>query len=112
MVDIKKYDVMQVFDSSRKVKDAFKSKHVKCIRASQGKIYVGCMDSSIQVGYNRHIYKKEKKIKQQVIYVIILIDIGVKYWKQPATTNQSSIKELDDAKQAYQFNISVQRPAM
>ncbi|KVH91984.1 Armadillo-type fold, partial [Cynara cardunculus var. scolymus] len=47
---------VKVFDSSRKVKDVFKHKHVKCIRASQGKVYIGCMDSSIQelsTGNNR-----------------------------------------------------------
>ncbi|KAK9068062.1 hypothetical protein SSX86_012173 [Deinandra increscens subsp. villosa] len=47
---------MKVFDSSRKVNDIFKNKHVKCIRASQGKVYIGCMDSSIQelvIGNNR-----------------------------------------------------------
>lgn len=39
---------MKVFDASRKVDDIFKSKRVKCIRVAQGKLYVGCMDSSIQ----------------------------------------------------------------
>ncbi|KAI3703374.1 hypothetical protein L1987_73400 [Smallanthus sonchifolius] len=47
---------MKVFDSSRKVKDIFKNKHVKSIRASQGKVYIGCMDSNMQeliIGNNR-----------------------------------------------------------
>ncbi|KAI7743452.1 hypothetical protein M8C21_011303, partial [Ambrosia artemisiifolia] len=47
---------MKVIDSSRKVKDVFKNKNVKCIKASQGKVYIGCMDSSIQeliIGNNR-----------------------------------------------------------
>ncbi|KAK1418987.1 hypothetical protein QVD17_28141 [Tagetes erecta] len=47
---------LKVFDSCRKVKDVIKNKHVKCIRSSQGKVYIGCMDSSIQelvVGNNR-----------------------------------------------------------
>ncbi|KAK9059158.1 hypothetical protein SSX86_021777 [Deinandra increscens subsp. villosa] len=47
---------MKVFDSSRKVKDVFKNKNVRCIRASLGKVYIGCMDSSIQeliTGNNR-----------------------------------------------------------
>ncbi|CAK9138979.1 unnamed protein product [Ilex paraguariensis] len=39
---------MKVFDESRKAKDLFKNKHVKCIRVAQGKVYVGCKDSSIQ----------------------------------------------------------------
>ncbi|KAL2459268.1 Transducin/WD40 repeat-like superfamily protein [Forsythia ovata] len=39
---------MKVFDDSRKVRDIFNSKRVKCIRVAQGKVYVGCMDSSIQ----------------------------------------------------------------
>ncbi|KAJ0716758.1 putative [Myosin heavy-chain] kinase transcription factor WD40-like family [Helianthus annuus] len=47
---------LKVVDSSRKAKDIFKNKNVKCIRASQGKLYIGCMDSSIQelvTGNNR-----------------------------------------------------------
>ncbi|KAJ0602906.1 putative [Myosin heavy-chain] kinase transcription factor WD40-like family [Helianthus annuus] len=47
---------MKVIDSSRKVKDVFKNKNVKCIKACQGKVYIGCMDSSIQeliIGNNR-----------------------------------------------------------
>ncbi|KAL7596995.1 hypothetical protein Lser_V15G30708 [Lactuca serriola] len=47
---------MKVIDSSRKVKDVFKNKNVKCMRASQGKVYIGCMDSSIHeliIGNNR-----------------------------------------------------------
>ncbi|XP_071727760.1 putative E3 ubiquitin-protein ligase LIN-1 [Rutidosis leptorrhynchoides] len=54
---------LKVFDSSRKVKDLFKNKQVKSIRASQGKLYIGCMDSSIQeliVGNNR-----QQEIKAQ-----------------------------------------------
>ncbi|KAJ4834082.1 hypothetical protein Tsubulata_016280 [Turnera subulata] len=39
---------MKVLDSSRKVKDICKSKRVKCMSAYQGKIYIGCQDSSIQ----------------------------------------------------------------
>ncbi|CAA3003071.1 E3 ubiquitin- ligase LIN [Olea europaea subsp. europaea] len=39
---------MKVFDASRKVNDVFKSKRVKCTRVAQGKLYIGCMDSSIQ----------------------------------------------------------------
>nr|XP_043629685.1 putative E3 ubiquitin-protein ligase LIN isoform X2 [Erigeron canadensis] len=47
---------LKVFDSSRKVKDVLKNKNVKCIKASQGKVYIGCMDSSIQelsIGNNK-----------------------------------------------------------
>ncbi|KAI3505102.1 hypothetical protein L1887_27007 [Cichorium endivia] len=47
---------LKVIDSSRKVKDVMKNKNVKCIRASQGKVYIGCMDSSIHeliIGNNR-----------------------------------------------------------
>lgn len=39
---------MKVIDTSRIVKDLCKSKHVKSMRASPGKVYIGCMDSSIQ----------------------------------------------------------------
>ncbi|KAF8387859.1 hypothetical protein HHK36_026521 [Tetracentron sinense] len=39
---------IKVFDPSRIVKTICSSKQVKCITVAQGKIYVGCMDSSIQ----------------------------------------------------------------
>ncbi|KAK4425868.1 putative E3 ubiquitin-protein ligase LIN [Sesamum alatum] len=39
---------LKVIDASRKAKDVFKNKRVKCIRVAQGKVYAGCMDSSIQ----------------------------------------------------------------
>ncbi|GER52179.1 transducin/WD40 repeat-like superfamily protein [Striga asiatica] len=39
---------LKVIDASRKSKDVFKNKRVKCVRVSQGKVYGGCMDSSIQ----------------------------------------------------------------
>ncbi|KAG5555082.1 hypothetical protein RHGRI_012572 [Rhododendron griersonianum] len=39
---------LKVIDSSRKARDLYKSKPVKCVRVIQGKVYVGCMDSSIQ----------------------------------------------------------------
>ncbi|KAL0414749.1 UNVERIFIED_CONTAM: putative E3 ubiquitin-protein ligase LIN [Sesamum radiatum] len=39
---------LKVIDASRKAKDIFKNKRVKCIRVAQGKVYAGCMDSSIQ----------------------------------------------------------------
>ncbi|KAK6161099.1 hypothetical protein DH2020_004480 [Rehmannia glutinosa] len=39
---------LKVIDASRKAKDIFKNKRVKCIKVSQGKVYAGCMDSSIQ----------------------------------------------------------------
>ncbi|XP_076924094.1 putative E3 ubiquitin-protein ligase LIN-1 [Bidens hawaiensis] len=47
---------MKVIDSSRKVKDVIKNKNVKCIKATLGKVYIGCMDSNIQeliIGNNR-----------------------------------------------------------
>ncbi|XP_059632741.1 putative E3 ubiquitin-protein ligase LIN-1 isoform X2 [Cornus florida] len=45
---ITKSHEMKVFDASKTAKDICKSKRVKCIRVIDGKIYVGCMDSSIQ----------------------------------------------------------------
>ncbi|PIA61365.1 hypothetical protein AQUCO_00300721v1 [Aquilegia coerulea] len=39
---------VKVFDKSRKVKSICKNKHVKCMAIVQGKLYVGCRDSSIQ----------------------------------------------------------------
>ncbi|CAI9118834.1 OLC1v1020461C1 [Oldenlandia corymbosa var. corymbosa] len=39
---------MKVFDASRNAKDVFKHKRVKTMKVTQGKVYAGCMDSSIQ----------------------------------------------------------------
>ncbi|KAJ4722163.1 RING-type E3 ubiquitin transferase [Melia azedarach] len=39
---------MKVIDSSRTLKDICRSKGAKCMSVMQGRIYVGCMDSSIQ----------------------------------------------------------------
>jgi len=39
----------KVYDSSRTARDICKAKKVKSMRVVQGKIYIGCKDSSIQV---------------------------------------------------------------
>ncbi|KAK1387571.1 putative E3 ubiquitin-protein ligase LIN-1 [Heracleum sosnowskyi] len=39
---------MKVFDASKKDKDVYKKKNVKCVYAKEGKYYLGCLDSSIQ----------------------------------------------------------------
>ncbi|KAL5785199.1 hypothetical protein ACOSQ2_007591 [Xanthoceras sorbifolium] len=39
---------LKVFDSSRTAKDVCRSKSVKCMSVVQGRIYIGCTDSSIQ----------------------------------------------------------------
>ncbi|PIN02643.1 hypothetical protein CDL12_24836 [Handroanthus impetiginosus] len=39
---------LKVIDASRKAKEIFKNKRVKCMRVAQGKVYAGCTDSSIQ----------------------------------------------------------------
>lgn len=39
---------MKVIDEARIIKDICKNKQVKCIKEAQGKVYIGCMDSSIQ----------------------------------------------------------------
>ncbi|KAI9194693.1 hypothetical protein LWI28_008253 [Acer negundo] len=39
---------LKVFDSSRTAKDIYKNKKVKCMSVVQGRIYIGCTDSSIQ----------------------------------------------------------------
>ncbi|XP_027115995.1 putative E3 ubiquitin-protein ligase LIN-1 isoform X1 [Coffea arabica] len=39
---------MKVFDASRNAKDIFKNKSVKAMTVVQGKVYAGCVDSSIQ----------------------------------------------------------------
>ncbi|KAL8210166.1 hypothetical protein R6Q57_006898 [Mikania cordata] len=89
---------MKVFDSSRKVKDIFKNKHVKCIRANQGKVYIGCMDSSIQeliIGNNRQqeikAPSKSWRMRNKPIMSISLY----KDWLYSASTciDGSSIKD-------------------
>ncbi|KAJ7955118.1 RING-type E3 ubiquitin transferase [Quillaja saponaria] len=49
---------MKVVDESRKVRDIFKGKRAKCVKEVQGKLYIGCTDSSMleySVTYNRDI---------------------------------------------------------
>ncbi|KAI4317580.1 hypothetical protein L6164_025441 [Bauhinia variegata] len=49
---------IKLVSEARTVKDIFKDKHVKCMAVVQGKVYVGCTDSSIQeysTTYNREI---------------------------------------------------------
>lgn len=36
-----------MIDGSRKARDVVKNKNVKCMRVAQGKVYAGCVDSSI-----------------------------------------------------------------
>ncbi|KAL1548460.1 putative E3 ubiquitin-protein ligase LIN-1 isoform X1 [Salvia divinorum] len=38
---------LKVIDGSRKARDVVKNKHVKCMRVAQGRVYAGCVDSSI-----------------------------------------------------------------
>ncbi|KAG6428132.1 hypothetical protein SASPL_112381 [Salvia splendens] len=38
---------LKVIDGSRKARDVVKNKNVKCMRVAQGKVYAGCVDSSI-----------------------------------------------------------------
>lgn len=42
-------NLLQLLDSSRISQSIFKGKGVKSMVASQGKIYIGCIDTSIQV---------------------------------------------------------------
>ncbi|KAL3626532.1 hypothetical protein CASFOL_030081 [Castilleja foliolosa] len=39
---------LKIIDASRKAKDVFKNNRVKCIKVAHGKVYGGCIDSSIQ----------------------------------------------------------------
>ncbi|KAH6763469.1 hypothetical protein C2S52_020902 [Perilla frutescens var. hirtella] len=39
---------LKVIEASRQPKDEFKNKHVKCITVEQGKVYAGCLNSSIE----------------------------------------------------------------
>ncbi|TXG71714.1 hypothetical protein EZV62_000293 [Acer yangbiense] len=51
---------LKVFDSSRTTKDIYKNKKVKCMSVVQGRIYIGCTDSSIQVAIANN---QEREIK-------------------------------------------------
>jgi hypothetical protein len=42
---------LQLVNKSREIRDIFKGKHGKCMSVSQGKLYIGCTDSSIQVSF-------------------------------------------------------------
>ncbi|KAK7303780.1 hypothetical protein RJT34_14696 [Clitoria ternatea] len=49
---------LKLVNESRVVRDIFKGKHVKCMVVAQGKLYIGCTDSSIQeysTTYNREL---------------------------------------------------------
>ncbi|XP_019439295.1 PREDICTED: putative E3 ubiquitin-protein ligase LIN-1 isoform X2 [Lupinus angustifolius] len=49
---------VKLVNESRIVRDIFKGKHAKCIAGAQGKLYIGCTDSSIQEyssTYNREV---------------------------------------------------------
>ncbi|KAL8196128.1 hypothetical protein R6Q57_025128 [Mikania cordata] len=90
---------LKVFDSSRKMKDVFKNKNVTCIKASIGKLYIGCVDSSIQeliIGNNRQqeikAPSKSWKLQNKPINSIALY----KDWLYNASTSidGSRIKEL------------------
>lgn len=80
---------MKAFDGSRNVKEVFKNKKVRTMRISQGKVYAGCKDSSVQeliIANNRHqeIRAPEKKwsiqskpINSLVVYKDWLYAAGV-----------------------------------
>ncbi|KAJ9154514.1 hypothetical protein P3X46_027837 [Hevea brasiliensis] len=55
---------MKVFDSSRIVREMSKTKRAKCMCAVQGKLYIGCMDSSIQEVATAN--NKEREIKPPI----------------------------------------------
>ncbi|KAJ1407660.1 WD40/YVTN repeat-like-containing domain superfamily [Sesbania bispinosa] len=49
---------LKLVNESRMIRDIFKGKHVKCMTVVQGKLYIGCSDSSIQeysTTYNREL---------------------------------------------------------
>ncbi|XP_028751660.1 putative E3 ubiquitin-protein ligase LIN-1 isoform X2 [Neltuma alba] len=49
---------IKLVSESREVKSTFKGKHVKCMAVTQGRIYAGCADSSLQeysTAYNREL---------------------------------------------------------
>ncbi|PWA47331.1 transducin/WD40 repeat-like superfamily protein [Artemisia annua] len=100
---------MKVFDSSRKVKDVLKNKHVKCIRSSQGKVYIGCMDSSIQelyIGNNRQqeikAPSKSWRMQNKPIYSLALY----KDWLYSASTCVDGSK-IKDWKRQSKAQVSI-----
>ncbi|KAE9598671.1 putative transcription factor WD40-like family [Lupinus albus] len=71
---------IRLVNESRVVRDIFKGKHAKCIAGAQGKLYIGCTDSSIKEyssTYNREVEikppsrcwrKQSKPIRSVVAY--------------------------------------------
>ncbi|CAJ2662194.1 unnamed protein product [Trifolium pratense] len=55
---------VKLVNKSREIRDIFKGKHGKCMTVSQGKLYLGCTDSSIQGTRNQTTYKKLEETKQ------------------------------------------------
>ncbi|MED6213910.1 hypothetical protein PIB30_098017 [Stylosanthes scabra] len=52
---------VKIVNDSRAIRNIFKGKHVKCMTLTQGKLYIGCTDSSIQE-YST-TYNREQEIK-------------------------------------------------
>ncbi|XP_027359906.1 putative E3 ubiquitin-protein ligase LIN-1 isoform X1 [Abrus precatorius] len=52
---------LKLINESRVIRDIFKGKHVKCMAIAQGKLYIGCTDSSIQEYSTTH--NRELEIK-------------------------------------------------
>uniref|UniRef100_A0A7N0T2H4 E3 ubiquitin-protein ligase LIN-1 n=1 Tax=Kalanchoe fedtschenkoi TaxID=63787 RepID=A0A7N0T2H4_KALFE len=59
---ISKKHRVKVLDASRAMKDIYKRKQVKCMHVTAGKVYLGCLDSSIQ---ELNVVKnREREIKE------------------------------------------------
>lgn len=84
---------------------------MKSICVIQGKIYAGCKDSSVQVGFpgSRHKFKTTPSDKTALIDVVLVVLSGNNSSEQQRTRDQSAVEELDDAKAAHQFNCQLQR---
>jgi len=103
--------IFQVIDASRTVKDFCKSKNVKSICVIQGKIYAGCKDSSVQVSFpgSGHNFETTPSDKTVLIDVVCVVLSGNNSSEQQRARDQSTIKELDDAKAAHKLNCQLQR---
>ncbi|KAG8369930.1 hypothetical protein BUALT_Bualt14G0064500 [Buddleja alternifolia] len=88
---------LKVIDASRKTKDVFKNKRVKCVKLSQGKVYAGCTDSSIQelmITNNRHqeIKGPSKKVSLKGASILAMEVIKTFIWLRGTQHKKGVIK--------------------
>ncbi|WJX23529.1 hypothetical protein P8452_12732 [Trifolium repens] len=106
---------VKLVNKSREIRDIFKGKHGKCMTVSQGKLYIGCTDSSIQeysAAHNREVEikpptkswrKQSKPINSVVVYRDMLYSASkhvegttIKEWKRCGKPKISFLNDKGD----------------